>query len=52
MLHQWLGTMMPGADGHTLFIQYGADIVRMNPLDRKGDNSCRVVGAEQRDGID
>ena len=39
MVHQRLGAMMPGADGHAFFIQYGAEVVRMHPVERKTDDA-------------
>ena len=34
-LHQRLGAMMPGADRDALVVQYGADVVRMHPVDAR-----------------
>ncbi len=44
--------MMAGADRDVLFIQYGAQIVRVNPLHREGDDSRRIFGAEQSHRIE
>ena len=39
MIHQRLGAMMPGADRDILFVQYGTEIVRVYPFQRKTDDA-------------
>ena len=46
-VHQRLRAMMAGADRDALVVQYGADVVRMNPVEREADDSGAVLGAEQ-----
>src|SRR5204862_4941982 len=46
------GAMMAGADRDMLLVQYGADVVRMNPLDREADDAGRILGAEQAHRIE
>ena len=47
IVHQRLGAMMAGADRDALVVQYGADVVRMHPLDREADDPGAVLGPEQ-----
>src|SRR3546814_13629619 len=51
MRHQRLGAMMAGADRHLALIQYGADVVGMNPLDREADDPGRILRPEQADAF-
>src|SRR3546814_7664946 len=52
MRHQRLGTRMAGADRHLALIQYGADVVGMNPLDREADDPGRILRPEQADAVE
>ncbi len=52
MFHQRLRAMMPGADGDIFLIQYGADIVRMHPLDLEREDAGAVLRAKQADAVD
>src|SRR5690606_28739006 len=48
MGHQRLCAVVPGADRDVFLIQYGAEIVRVNPAHRETYDSGAVGGAEQR----
>src|SRR5690606_9351904 len=50
--HQRLGAMMPGADRDAAFVQYGADVVGMNPFDGEADDAGAVLRPEQGERID
>ena len=47
--HERLRAVMPGADRDALFVQYGADVVRMHPFHREGDDASCIFGAIERD---
>src|SRR5690606_3617577 len=42
MIHQRLRSVMADADGYTAVIDDGADIMRMHPFQREGDD-CRLM---------
>ena len=44
--------MVAGADGDALVVQYGADVVRMHPLDREADDAGAFLGPEQAHAVD
>src|SRR5688500_2996903 len=44
--------MVAGADGDALVVQYGADVVRMHPLDGEADDAGAVLRPEQSDAVD
>src|SRR5690606_4541988 len=46
VLHQRLRAMVPGADRDVLFVQYGAQIVGVNPVERETDDPGGVIGPE------
>ena len=51
--HQWLGAVMPGANGNTLVIEQRAEIVWMHVSDDEGDDPdallCRADDAQAFD---
>ena len=51
-LHQRLRAMMAGADRHALFVQDSAEIVRMHPVDGKGDDARGIGRPEQPHAVD
>jgi hypothetical protein len=52
VVHQRLRAMVPGADRDTFLVQYGAEIVRMHPIERETDDAGRILRPEQRDVVD
>ena len=46
VIHQRLGAVVPGADRHTFLVQYGAEVVRVNPIERETDDARAVLGSE------
>src|SRR3546814_13478311 len=52
MPHERLRTVMPGPDRHALFVQYGADIMRMHPLDLETQYAGAVLRPEGADAVE
>src|SRR3546814_7039415 len=52
MPHERLRTVMPGPDRHALFVQYGADIMRMHPLDLETPYAGAVLRPEGADAVE
>src|SRR3546814_5517259 len=52
MAQQRLRAMMPGPYGNARFVQYGADIVRMNPLHLEREDARRILRPEDADAVE
>src|SRR3546814_13643414 len=52
MPHERLRTVMPGPDRHALFVQYGADIMRMHPLDLETQYAGAVLRPDGADAVE